>query len=78
MPNHDFRLITGIRQLDQTDNETKLVDLGITHLSTVIVIARFNGGTSDLYCLSNKCMIVPNTLVPRVGFPQFVSFISPL
>lgn len=49
LPNHDFRLITGTQQLDQEDNLCKtLTELGITHLTTVTVVTRFNGGGSDL------------------------------
>ena len=51
IPNHDFRLITGTQQVNQEDNLSKtLPELRITHLSTVTVIARFNGGDNSDHC----------------------------
>ena len=47
MPYHEFRLITGTQQLQRDDDRT-LADLGITHLSRLVVTARFVGGDKDL------------------------------
>jgi len=48
LPDHDFQLITGTQQLQREDNKT-LAELGITHLSTLTVVARFCGGYSNLF-----------------------------
>jgi len=44
LPDHDFRLISGTQEFGPADNKI-LADLGISHLSRVIVMARFIGGS---------------------------------